>query len=93
MNAPAIPIVTALRIDGMRTPFAKPNTITPAINEAIYLWSLRIGTESNTELIRGTKNGAIKLADITAITLSSNTAPFIDFKGFEATVVTDIWKF
>ena len=52
---------------------ATPKTIIPAINDARDLWSRRIGTESKTPLILGTKNGAIKLALITAMIAGSNT--------------------
>jgi len=84
MNAPATPTMTAFNIVGILIPLAMPNTIIPAIKDARDLWSLRTGTESRTLLILGTKNGAIKLALITAMMLSSNTTPLM----FLATLVT-----
>ena len=77
-------MTTAFSTDGILTPFAMPKTTIPATSDASDLWSLRTGTESKTLLIRGTKNGAIKLADITAIIASSKTTPLM----FLATDVT-----
>ena len=79
MNAPATPIVTALRIEGIRTPLAIPKTTMPANNDDKLLWSLRIGTESKTLLIHGTKKGAIKLMLIQAMIASSKTTPLMFF--------------
>ena len=74
MNAPATPTMTAEIIVFLGI-LATPKTTIPAMSEARDLWSLRIGTESKTLLIRGTKNGAIKDADITAIIAGSRTTP------------------
>ena len=79
INAPATPMVIALSIEGIRTPFAMPKTTIPATSDERDLWSLRSGTESKTLLILGTKNGAIKDALMTAIIASSNTTPLIFF--------------
>ena len=72
-NAPAIPTITAESIVGIFGILATPKTMIPAIKEASDLWSRRIGTESKTPLILGTKKGAIKLADITAMIAGSRT--------------------
>ena len=72
-NAPAIPTITADRNVGILGILATPKTMIPAIKEASDLWSRRIGTESKTPLILGTKNGAIKDADITAMIAGSRT--------------------
>jgi hypothetical protein len=72
-NAPAIPTITAERNVGILGILATPKTTIPAINDASDLWSRRIGTESKTPLILGTKKGAIKDADITAMIAGSNT--------------------
>ena len=72
-KAPAIPTITAESIVGILGILATPKTIIPAIREASDLWSRRIGTESKTPLILGTKKGAIKLALITAMIAGSNT--------------------
>ena len=74
-KAPAIPTMTAETIVGILGILATPKTIMPATKDARDLWSRRIGTLSNTLLIRGTKNGAIKLALITAIIAGSSTTP------------------
>ena len=84
INAPATPMTTALSIEGILIPFAMPKTTMPATSDESDLWSLSIGTESKTLLIRGTKNGAMRDADITAIIASSKTTPLIFF----ATLVT-----
>ena len=76
MKAPAIPIITAW-MNLFFGIWLILKTITPAIKAERDLWSLITGTESITELIRGTKNGAIRLADITAIMLGSRTTPLI----------------
>ena len=76
-NAPAIPMITPLSSGIPFNEPATPKTINPAIIDASDLWSLRIGTESKTLLILGTKNGAMSDADMTAITLSSRKAPLI----------------
>jgi len=55
MNAPEIPIITDAKTDGILTPLAMPKIIMPAIKDEIDLWSLKIGTESKTLLILGTK--------------------------------------
>ncbi len=75
INAPATPTITAERTVGILGILATPKTIIPAINDARDLWSRRIGTESKTPLILGTKKGAIKLADITAMIAGSRTTP------------------
>ena len=85
MKAPATPTITAFNIVGILIPFAMPKTTMPATKDARDLWSLRIGTESKTLLILGTKNGAIKLALITAIILSSKTTPLIFFATLDTT--------
>jgi len=72
-NAPAIPTITAESIVGIFGILATPKTMIPAIREASDLWSRRIGTESKTPLILGTKKGAIKDADITAMIAGSRT--------------------
>ena len=72
-NAPAIPTITAERTVGILGIVATPKTMIPAIKEASDLWSRRIGTESKTPLILGTKKGAIKDADITAMIAGSRT--------------------
>ena len=74
-KAPAIPTMTAETIVGILGILATPKTIMPATKDARDLWSLKIGTLSNTLLIRGTKKGAIKLALITAIIAGSSTTP------------------
>ena len=76
-NAPATPMMTPLSNGIPLTEPAMPKTTNPAIIDESDLWSLRIGTESKTLLILGTKKGAIKLALMTAITLSSRKAPLI----------------
>ena len=73
INAPATPTITAESMVGIFGIFAMPKTIIPAIKDARDLWSLRIGTESKTLFILGTKNGAIRDADITAIIAGSRT--------------------
>ena len=75
MKAPAIPTITAEMIFGIFGILAIPKTTIPAIRDARDLWSLRIGTESNTLLILGTKKGAIMALDITAIIALSVTTP------------------
>ena len=72
-------MTTALSIDGIVTPFAMPKTTIPATSDARDLWSLRIGTESKTLFILGTKNGAIRDADKTAIIASSKKTPLMFF--------------
>jgi len=76
INAPATPIITALSIDGILIPLEMPKTTMPATSDESDLWSLSIGTESKTLLIRGTKNGAMRDADMTAIIASSKITPF-----------------
>ena len=79
-------MTTAFSIDGIVTPFAMPKTTIPATSDESDLWSLRIGTESKTLLIQGTKNGAMRDADITAIIASSKTTPLTFFAKLETTV-------
>jgi len=68
-------MTTALSIEGILTPFAMPKTTIPATSDESDLWSLSIGTESKTLLILGTKNGAMRDADMTAIIASSKITP------------------
>jgi len=77
IKTPAIPTMTAETIFGILGVFATPKTTIPATIDERDLWSLRKGTESNTELILGTKKGAIKLALSTATIARSVTIPVI----------------
>ena len=77
INAPATPITIALTT-GILNIGAIVNIAIPAPNDANDLWSLRIGTESNNELIFGTTNGATIDALITAIIASFFKTAFED---------------
>ena len=78
INAPATPITIALSV-GILNIGAIENIAIPAPNDASDLWSLRIGTESNNELIFGTTKGATIDAERTAIIASFFKTPFEDF--------------
>ena len=75
IKTPAIPTITAEIRFGILGVFATPKTTIPATIDDRDLWSLRKGTESNTELILGTKNGAMRLAERTATIARSVTIP------------------